>query len=176
MKLTPKRKVMISVACLCVLALAVDRLFLAPGPSSAQATAPPPATPVTAAISAPSGSSASPPAHGPGEVAQQFLAIAEHRDLDLERIPDAFTPSEHWFAQQRPTSVPRDAYSAAEMFKRTHRLTAVMAGERGGSAIIDGRPLLIGQQLDGFTLVAVEDRVVRLRSGEILLELSVPAP
>ncbi len=109
-------------------------------------------------------------------IADELDRVAATRGFDLVRIPDAFQPSSSWLTGRMETEAPAPDRSAAERFKQDHTLTAVMVTGSKGYAIIDGEFLLMGQQMDGFTLVAVGNRSVVLESTEARVELTLPEP
>lgn len=176
MKLSTKQKVYASILGLGVTGLIVDRVVLLPQESAAQL-----AVPVAAAVAlstpvieaARQLVSASVLSTSTVSIADELDRVAEARGFDLVRVPDAFQPSSSWSTGQMETEAPAPDRSAVERFKQDHTLTAVMVTESKGYAIIDGKFLLIGQEMDGFTLVAVGDRSVVLESTEARVELTI---
>ncbi len=179
MRLSTKQKVYASVLGLGVTALIVDRVVLLPRESAAQSAEPvEPAvalsTPVVEA--ARELVSASVLSASTVTIADELDRVAATRGFDLVRIPDAFQPSSSWLTGQMETEAPAPDRSAAERFKQEHTLTAVMATGSKGYAIVDGKFLLIGQEMDGFTLVAVGNRSAVLESAEARVELTLSEP
>jgi len=160
-----------------LVALVVDRLVLAPsatGPQPAAAAESPPG-PAAAATQPPTGPEAPPtaaetdpasPSAGPPPLASRLAAAAERFSLDPERLRDGFAPAPSWLAEltEPPPSEPAEAApepetpSPAEAFREGHALTAVIMTQRGGSAVVNGRVVRLGQTVDGFTLVRLTRR------------------
>ncbi len=179
MRLSTKQKVYASILGLGVIALIVDRVVLLPQESAAQ-----PAEPVEPAVAlstpvveaARELVSASVLSTSTVTIADELDRVAETRGFDLVSVPNAFQPSSSWFTGQVETEAPAPDRSAAERFKQEHTLTAVMATGSRGYAIIDGQFLLMGQEMDGFTLVAVGARSAVLESAEARVELTFSEP
>jgi hypothetical protein len=173
MKLTGKHRAYGSVLALGVIALTVDRMFLQPDqtvagrlPAEHYAVSRPMQTPDPGPESHPVASVSNPRA----VIADRLEDVARARRLDLERVPDAFVPPTEWLSVETPEVRPANRMSA-ETFERTHVLTGVMAAAGGGYAIIDGKTLFIGMELDGFTLVSVSERSALLESDGERVEL-----
>ncbi len=169
MDLSPRQKVFVSILALGAGALLVDRAFL-PGPKQAAAGTEPEAAGDAPASHAAPGESLPSPSRG--GLAERLDDLAVARGPDPFAMRDAFALPQSWLAQNQPLG------PAAERFREAHRLTGVMLSEAGGYAVIDGRCLLVGQTLEGFTLVAVSERSAVLESGSdrVELELVQPAP
>lgn len=141
----------------------------APAPR-AQAPAPSAATPaVPSAAAAPAGASpaaaapakaaGAPAASVPGAVriplAERLKALALE-DRDPTAIREAFAPSAAWLASlevAKPGGVPRP--DSAVDFSRQHKLTSILRRGSAGSAIVDGKVVEIGEQVDGYRLIGL---------------------
>jgi hypothetical protein len=85
--------------------------------------------------------------------------------LDLSSVPDAFRPSRRWdppdaLLPATPVAPPPPPkFDLVSQFRARHKLKAVMKARAGvaGGAIVDGRLKFVGQQVDGLTLVAVNE-------------------
>ncbi|MBT8484520.1 MAG: hypothetical protein HKO59_00475 [Phycisphaerales bacterium] len=173
MQLSRRQKSFGTIAGLCVVALLVDRLFLAPSGATAAGDS----TPDTATTTPPSPLPAvtAPPARNSKHViAEKLDRLAETEQLDPDNVRDAFLIPEGWIPETPEFITPVEQGSAAAEFLAAHRLNAVMANSRGGYAIIDGKRLRAGEQLDGFTLVDVRARSAILERDGIRIELSLP--
>jgi hypothetical protein len=178
MTLTKSQKVYVAIMVIGLVALLIDRTMLQPEQAAADA-----ASALQYAIS-PSTSSAgpedpgSPRSEGPAPrqvaIARKLEQIAEQRGLDPTGVIDAFRPSPRWLAVGEVPVAPAKPELLAERFRKAHTLTAVMGSGDQGWAIVDGRTLLIGRVLDGFTLVSVERRSAILESGDARVVLSLP--
>lgn len=175
MKLTVKHKVYGAVLVVGVIGVTVDRVFILPDEAAADwvspqrdATVRPPA-----ADAGPADIPATPISTTRAAIADRLEAVAAARGFDLDRVPNAFVAPKSWMVLETPD--PRRAIRAsAETFDLTHVLTAVMAADDGGYAIIDGRTLFIGQELDGFELVTVSRRSAVLEADGVRVELMLP--
>jgi hypothetical protein len=65
--------------------------------------------------------------------------------------------------------------AAANHFREHHKLLAVMLSGRGGIALLDGKPLRLGQSIDGFKLaeVHVHEQSVLFVRGQAQVQLNV---
>jgi hypothetical protein len=101
-------------------------------------------------------------------LAARFQEVVRVEGLDLTSVPDAFRPSRRWdppnAAPVTPVAPPPPKFDLAAQFRSHHKLNAVMGGRAGmaGAAVVDDKyMILVGQQYDGLTLVAVDkDRAV----------------
>ncbi|MBL7133359.1 MAG: hypothetical protein ISS78_04620 [Phycisphaerae bacterium] len=109
------------------------------------------------------------PTTGRCKLADRLEEIAAKHRLELTDVKDAFRPGRSWIAQvpKKKAQLPAKTDQAkAERFVKNHRLQAVVVADRHSSAIINGRYLTIGQEMDGFKLVAVnKNSVVMVSQG-----------
>lgn len=175
MALSNAHKVLFAVLALAVLALLIDWLFLggdATHPSAASAsvgappaeTAVPPAPPPEPTAVA----DAKPDADGP-LLADRLRTAARTLGLDPTNTREAFAPSEDWLPELRLPGPPQR--DPAEDFARQHRLTSVILIGTGGSAVVDGRAVRVGQELDGFRLVRLTSAGAVFQAGDSQVEL-----
>lgn len=100
------------------------------------------------------------------------------RPMHLEAVRDAFRPPPALVGSRR-VETRDESQDAVKRFVDRHKLAAVVRRQSGGGiAIIEDKTLAtgsltlrVGQKLDGFTLVAVKDRVAILRRGTEKVEL-----
>lgn len=114
----------------------------------------------------------------------QLNLIAEAQNLNLDTIHDAFKPSKAWQTSSEDIVVPATTIGdgPSSRFLRNHRLLAVMGSGSSASVIIRNlassinkdKCLFIGQEIDGFTLVSVVDRVAMLDSNGLRVHLELP--
>jgi len=162
---TRSRKICLAVLGLAALALGVDRLFLAgtsgPQPASASSL---PAADGSGSTAAPQDTKAVPTDKRPPTLASLLEKAAEPFGLAPAEMRDAFTIAEVWLAELQgppPEPPPEPAEptepqpTAGEAFAGRHKLTSVILSSRGGSAVVDGKIVPVGQALDGFTLLRV---------------------
>jgi hypothetical protein len=204
MTLTKQQKIYAAVLGLAVAAFAFDRFVLGPGDSAdelsatsrtaprrpARAAARPAATAgTTSAAAATPGAVILPPgaAQGPAP-SVSTLALRLHqianppepaKPFDLENVGDAFRPSEVLAGKTKSAPVTVvEQRDAAKEFREKYKdkLVAVVKKGAVGAAIIDNKMVAIGQQFDGFRLVAVKDRSAVLWRGNQRVELRITAP
>lgn len=107
-------------------------------------------------------------------------AAAEGRPMNLDAVGDAFRPPTG-LVGSRKTETTDELADAAKRFVEKHKLAAVIKRQSGRAvAIIEDKTassgslaVAVGQSLDGFTLVAVRDRVAVLRRGAQRVELKL---
>ena len=183
MTLTRKRKALLVLLGLGLTAVAVDRVFILD--SSAEGghyavAGPQGASPFAAVETAgtPSINVADPAASGPPPVplVDRFEAAAAKHDYDLWNVADAFKVPEFW-EQSASTDAAEPPALTANAFVRRHRLNAVMVGRGRAYAVVDGRLLYAGDEIDGYRLISIEERAVTFEShaGTVAIELD-PSP
>ena len=151
----------------CALAFLVDRLFLSTGEAEAgEQEGPGATTPATATTRDPLLIASIPRT----PLADRFATLAEERSIDLTNMSDPFQVPAEWYPDEPGATGPvvETDHPDVDVFRKTHRLNAVMALESGGHAIVDGRRLGIGQELDGFRLVEIRSRSIMLESRQHL--------
>ena len=107
------------------------------------------------------------PTTGRCKLADRLEEIAGKHRLELTDVKDAFRPGRSWRveAPKKKAQLPvKTDQVEAERFVKNHRLQAVVLADRRSSAIINGRYLTIGQEMDGFKLVAVNKNSVVMAS------------
>ncbi|MHC4993516.1 MAG: hypothetical protein ACYTGQ_00535, partial [Planctomycetota bacterium] len=91
---------------------------------------------------------------------------------------DAFAPPTDWLPQPPDPTPPVTTETAAPRRAKPHNLTlnAVMLDPQGGVAIINKRPLRVGQAIEGYTLLSIsENRVTLTHEGfPVSLRLETP--
>jgi hypothetical protein len=179
MKCPNSRKVCLAILALVVVGFLVDRLVLDSGatlPREAAASAKPAAV---APAPAPAAGAAEAVAGYPA-VTDRLGAIAEARGLDPASVRDAFVPPEPWLSELTappPPPPPPVKAEPARDFARGHRLTSVLLAGEGGSAVVDGRFLRLGQEIDGHKLVRLTADAAFFQSGDECVELKLrPLP
>ena len=103
---------------------------------------------------------------------------AKGQPIRLDAVRDAFRPPPMLLGSRKVETVDESEESARRFVER-HKLAAVVKRQSGGGvAIIEDRTaatgsitMAVGQKLNGFTLVSVQDRVVILRRGAQRVEL-----
>lgn len=189
MKLTRERKIYAGLLAVAAVALLADQLFFADGPAAAQA-----GSAALVVAPAPVDHPAAMPAATPGidlgqvdlqltelntanSLAHRLAAVARQHDLRVNEVGNAFEPSAQWVAAPPPPQAPVELPSTrGRDFEARHKLTAVVVNARGGLAMVDGAPLKVGEQVEGFVLVSVMPTSAMFRSGDVeaVLELKLP--
>ena len=181
MKLNKQQKIAGLVLVVALLALGVDKLFLAgsdSGPASAQAasitTATTAATPTLAAQVEPAQNNL---ARNRAGLADQLQKLAEQEQLVLSETPDVFATPYDWFAdakqQRETTEAGTPQQSKADNFKKSHVLKVVFVSGDQSVAFINDLPLRIGDTIDDFELVSVTNRSATLQFKGVKVELEL---
>ena len=181
MKLNKRRITSVCLAGLALSALLVDRLALRGGgdlgPSTAEAdqelprsapeptpgeSAEPCAAPSTTIDGLLAGYDNVNPRRDPFVLSEAMRAALEAAAAQQEEAQDA---------HPQPKATPADEFAAV------HRLEAVLISESGQLAIVDGRPIRVGESLDGFRLAGVEPLAANFERGDQRVRLSIsPSP
>jgi hypothetical protein len=149
------------------------QLPAAPAAKSVSAAAPVAAAPVSAAPA--TAKAAGAPlvfASGatPVSLADRLKSLAL-ADREPTSIREAFAPSSAWLAaledaKPAPPAEPAAAPAADSTadFTRQHKLTSVLRRGNAGSAIVDGKFIEIGEQVDGYRLIGLTAESAVFRS------------
>ncbi|MHC4293953.1 MAG: hypothetical protein ACYSTL_00035 [Planctomycetota bacterium] len=167
MKLGKRHKLWIAVLVLALGALIVDRALLGTGGSSPEK-----------AIAAPVGTLVKPPVESPPQlpnvssevprevpakqtVTEKLEGVGTSRQFDPAVVRKGFCLSEDWLAEYRSRAPGESHLTPAQRFTRSHELAAVMVSGNSARAVIDDKCLRVGEMLDGFKLVWInEDSVI----------------
>jgi hypothetical protein len=171
-ELTSQRTALLAVLGLGALALVADRIFS--GPGEAQGAGPARATESPSRPAAPPSSSAE-VAPGQPPLLHRMQQLPEAANIDQTSRLDAFKAPRDWLPATEPAHEPV-VDVRAEKFRSGHRLTAVLTGPAGNFAVIGGVPFAIGQEVDGFILIAVDRRSATFSNDELEVVLSLPEP
>ena len=154
MSLSKRQKALSAVFLIGVVALVADRTVLRPqgGPQAASANPRPVATAGIGPAAGPPAAPQTPPA----TVAQRLDKLVAGKDVGSEELRDPFSLPPSWSdiagAKQQTPVDPTGG------FAHRHQLKAVVVREGQSSALVDDTFLLVGQSLDGFTLVVIGPR------------------
>ncbi len=180
MAISSKHKVYGGVLSVGLIALVADKAFLAPADASAN-------DPVVAEYAVTEQASmldsarrevglvAPVAASTASNIMEQLDRIVEAQALDLDNIHDAFKPSKAWHttSDDKVVQTPTIGDSQSSRFLRNHRLLAVMGNGKSAYVIINDKCLFIGQEIDGFTLSSVHDRIAILESEGMRVQLEI---
>jgi len=177
MKNSRERTILIAVLSLAGGAFLVDRVFLGsditgPAESSAgvlggfETVAPPLADQV----------SKNDQVHSPGstsELAKRLREVSERSpDTDPAQGRDAFTPAEDWSVGVSQVLTDNNT-ELVNQFLAKHHLNAVMIIGDRRCAMIDGRTLFVGQELDGYKLETIYERSAVFQGGGLRVKLGI---
>jgi hypothetical protein len=115
-------------------------------------------------------------------ISERLKALATGGDLDPARVREAFAPSDEWLAVLSAPKVvaPLPQADLAAEFTRKHKLTSVLMAGSAGCAVVDGKIVRIGQELDGFRLASLAPDCAVFQavqdSVSVTLSLSSPRP
>ena len=193
MNLTKQQKIVGAVLVLAVVAIGVDRFVIGhddpadlvasevtPRPAAARRPVARQAKPVAVAAATPAAEAGF---GNLGALAGRLENLrlgseAKGQAMNLEAVRDAFRPPPSMVTSRKVETVD-ELQDAAKRFVERHKLAAVVKRQSGrGVAIIEDRTatsgsitVAVGQKLNGFTLVTVQDRVAILRRGAQRVEL-----
>ena len=169
-----RQRIAVCILALAAAALVVDRAFLRPGgatPAKADAALSAALDELPCALDSQT------------SAAEERTLAARLRDLAASRddgrsgdVRDAFKLSKTWLAvlsppPPEPADVP-ESESKPE-YRPVHRLTAVILDKNSDRAIVDGKCLRVGQEIDGVKLISVGQRSAILESGGTRVELKL---
>jgi hypothetical protein len=191
MQLTTQQKIVSAVLVLAIAAFITDRwvighepdegALVTRGPARSAAVAPRPT-----ALRQPRPAATATSADGLGSVGALATRLeilrarsdAAGQPINLDAVRDAFRPPPALVGTRKVETVD-ELQEAAKRFVERHKLAAVVRRQSGaGVAIIEDKNAIngsltvaVGQSLEGFTLVAVRDRLAILRRGAQRVEL-----
>jgi len=110
--------------------------------------------------------SLSPPPADKNVLTGKLEMLASRQQVTLADMPDAFKLPERWLAEQAGAAPESQGQIAAEEFAQAHQLKAVMVAGNGNAAVIGGQCVFVGQVLDGFRLISVNEDSVVFRRGQ----------
>jgi len=110
----------------------------------------------------------------------RMTSEAQGQRMNLEAVRDAFRPPPSLVSSRKVETVD-EQQDTVKRFVERHKLVAISKRQSGGGvAIIEDRTaatgsltVAVGQKLNGFTLVAVRDRLAILRRGDQKVELRI---
>ncbi len=175
MQLSKTQKIYLALGVIAVAAFVVDRVFLrsgsgGPAPARAAADTPGPAAARPPAMPAPAPPVAVPPSDRPS-LAARLDALAKDPGVDVGGMRDAFVPPPSWIAEVKSPEPEVVEPSAAEKFAAAHTLTAVLLAGKGGCAVVNGKVVQVGQEVDGFELVSLARECAVFQGGQERVEL-----
>ncbi len=157
MKISKKQRISICLLVVAVAALVTDRTILRPGDASPAKAG---AAEKAAADDFPIAANSEAQAGERSSLAARLRELASTQDLDSDQVRDAFKPSQTWLEELCPPKPEPRARPGrrAKPAEPVHHLTAVILASDGGRAIVDGKCLRVGQELNGMKLISVSKR------------------
>lgn len=174
MKLSKQQKTGLIFLAIALVALVVDRAFLGGGSVPAEASASSHQTPVESAPSpvepapAPTASPETDLKLPTIQFIDRIETLWSQRDLDVNQARDIFALPTTWLADvlpAKPEDQPQPKQDAVTIFMTGHQLRAVVISDQSRSVNVNDHILRIGDELDGFTLVAVGEDSATFEAG-----------
>ena len=173
MELSKRQKYGFVVLAILSVALIVDRALLggriAPVGASASSTESQPKP--AGKVKDPVDSRPEPP---PMKLAQRLELAWSQKGLDNSKARDVFSLPASWFDDVRPATPVDSPQDAVTLFAANHQLRGVLATGQGRCITVDDRVLRLGDELDGFRLVTIEDDSVTFEADgrQVILRLA----
>lgn len=167
MELSKRQKSGLAVLAILLLALVVDRALLGGGnvPAGASASSTQAQAEPIADAEDPAETNSEPPTIG---LAQKLEALWSQKGLDASQARDVFSLPASWLTDIRPSTPvdgPPPEQDAVTVFAANHQLRGVLATDQARCVTVDDRVLRLGDGLDGFKLVAIEEDSVTFEAG-----------
>jgi len=167
-KLTKQQKISLAIFAVAIAALVVDRAFLGGGsvPAGASASSSPPPDVNTPPAPAP------PDVNTPSSTIrlnQRLETLWRERELDISQPRDVFTLPEAWLNDilpKEPEKEPEPEKDAVTIFETNHQLQGVLISGLTRCVTINGHVLELGDELDGFILIAIEEDSATFEAGD----------
>ena len=184
MKLTRERKVYVAVLSAAGAIWSLDQFVLSGGPQSAHAGvivqplstpgAPASADAANLALSTTSRAVADRVPHP--TLASRLEALSRSLEqIEAPPAPTGLFDQPAWARPPAATPKPAETYESPRTpFGHQYELTSIMGGPTGKLIVVNGRPLKLGQSLDGYVLTAIDnDAAIFVRQGvEARLQLN----
>jgi hypothetical protein len=189
MKLSKSRIVLLAMLGLAVAAFLVDRLVSgAAGPTKAAGSSEAAPTKAAGAAAAGPASAAAAPVAKPAETAEpsrtpSTTSVADRLKALASRMPnlkgaaarDALALPSSWVVTVKAPDDPiPPATDPTGRFLQDHRLTAVLIADNGGLAIVNGKPIRAGEEIDGFRLIRLAPGFAVFQFGADGIEVKLP--
>ena len=186
MKAKPLRIIVMAVLAIALIAFAVDRLVFQSGTTSpARAEARVAATSTAsknpaAAPAAPAAADGNDHAAEPATAApwaERLTVLADTLEIDPDSMRDAFLLDDVWLAELQPPqgAAALDTPDSVRQFRATYRVSVIMLVGDGGSALVNGQVIRVGQDLGGFRLVSLTPTTATFERGTTRVELALPS-
>ena len=168
MAISRRQKVCICLFALAVAALMIDRVVLSPADTGPDQALVDQASPPSGRPAAPADKPAKPRCPS---LVTRLKALSEADGTDVSPGRDAFAMPEALLTEMLPARSARPAQSETTTPESDYRLMAVMVDTNGGYAIIDGKCLLVGQEVNGLKLISVAEDSAIVEANGVRTEL-----
>jgi len=178
-KLSRERKVFIGVLSVALAGLLVDRIFLGSGltgAAEASAAEEYALDPFTEQFDIEPLTIEPEPASLTATLADRLEDYAQSHADDAGTLPDVFQPSAAWLPESPEADGAYRPPNAADEFRATHQLTAVMLSRSTPGAVVNKQFLTVGMEIDGFTLVSLSERSAIFDDDGKRVELQLAKP
>ncbi len=167
MRLTKERKILLTVCGLAVTLLAADQLFLGSGALEPQEAAGRDFRDSTESDESDSAPAAQAVTRGRCQaiLAARIDALGVDGPIDPNSLRDVFRPGNCWKDQPAQSEQEVLVETVVQQFRDAHTLDAVAAdGQGGGSAVVNGKCIRVGQAVSGFELIGLDRRWATFRN------------
>ena len=152
MKLDSRHKAFVAALTLTMGALVVDRLFVLPASTLAQTV-----SGSDSVISELLLDVTNSPAQESAATALSGRLEALRPKVERGQERDAFALPASWLAESRPSVDLASRPGALDTFAARHHLSGVIISGQSRLAVVDDRVVAVGQELDGYRLVAIDE-------------------
>lgn len=159
MKLSKRQKTCLVLFAIAVVALVVDRAFLGGGSGPAEASAssnPAPDIVPPKVLDSPNADTKP----STMRLDQRLETLWLEKNLDISQTRDIFTLPASWLNDilpKKPEHIPTVKKDAVTVFITSHQLQAVVVSGQTSCVTVNDHVLTLGEELDGFKLVAIEE-------------------
>lgn len=183
MKRSRERNILIAVLGVAGLGLLIDRVVIgsdvtSPAESSAGVVDDIADDPASLLIVSDAPQDAAPAsANATESLANRLRRVAGQAELnDGAAVRDAFIPAPSWTPVDFEPESGSEAALAIESFKRDNKLEAVLVTGDQRCAVVNGQTVYVGQTLQGYRLVSVQERSAEFRAGGVTVSLGIRGP
>ena len=167
MKLSKRQISGVAILAIALITLVIDHAFLGRGSGPAGASASlnaSPAEPIPEAVDTPHSNSEPPTI----KLAQRLERLWSEKNLDMSQARDVFSLPASWLADVHPATAigrPPTGQDAVSVFRTNHKLRGVLVTAQACCVTVNDHILRLGEDLDGFRLVAIEEDSATFEAG-----------
>ena len=158
-RLSGRQKAGAAIVLLGLCALIMDRLFILPQSAPAeQSDYSVPADTEVAGMASTTTEASGPESQSVNPRLAKLETLWSDKSLDVHRIRDAFSMPPAWQEGPSPGLAASIVSDPLSRFVQRHRLMAVAVDSEQNTVYVDDRLLKVGQELDGFKLIAIDQQ------------------